>query len=79
MYVKESFSVESRGKSVETIAYVMVPGHSAGMPSSWYYQTIADGYQQLGFGLNVLQEALDRSRNQMDQEMSLRGGGFYFE
>jgi gamma-glutamylcyclotransferase (GGCT)/AIG2-like uncharacterized protein YtfP len=61
-YWKEDIRVESEGKAVTAMAYVMTPGHRHGLPSEGYYEIIAEGYEECGFDAAVLERAVERSR-----------------
>ena len=66
-YRKEIHEIELGGKTVPAMVYVMNDGHDYGEPSSYYYNTIREGYEsaiQSGmteFDLNYLDDAVGRS------------------
>lgn len=61
LYRKESIQVETDGKSLTAMVYVMNEGHSLGMPSDYYLNTILEGYEEAGFDTNILMEAVELS------------------
>lgn len=61
-YWKEELGLELDGQSVTAMAYVMTPGHQPGIPSDGYYEIIAEGYEECGFDVTVLERAVERSR-----------------
>ena len=68
-YGKQMMDVELGDKSVPAMAYVMTPGHSAGYPSEFYLNVIAEGYKSAGFDLGILDAAVERTKNIMAEEM----------
>lgn len=68
LYRKEMMEVELDGKAVSAMVYVMNDGRSLAMPSDFYYQVIEEGYKTAGFDTEVLDAALDRTEELMDQE-----------
>ena len=69
LYGKRMMDVELDGRPVSVMVYVMTPGHEAGYPSQHYLNVIAEGYQSAGFDLAVLDAAVDRTEEIMQQEM----------
>lgn len=67
-YEKENMALSIDGKEVNAFVYVMTEGHRLGMPSQYYVDVIAQGYQSAGFDLNVLQEAITETSQRMSQE-----------
>ncbi|MDD3227618.1 MAG: gamma-glutamylcyclotransferase [Oscillospiraceae bacterium] len=67
-YGKEDMSLSLDGKEVNAFVYVMTEGHPLGMPSQYYVDVIADGYQTAGFDLNILQEAITETAQRMTKE-----------
>lgn len=65
LYEKETVTVTWGDREVEAMSYVMTPGHEPGLPSSRYYDVIADGYRIMGFDLSVLEAAVQRSAELM--------------
>lgn len=68
LYRKEMVDVELEGETVSAMVYVMNDGRPLGIPSYYYYETIEDGYEAAGFDTAVLEQALDRTDELMDQE-----------
>ncbi len=67
-YEKESMALSLDGKEVNAFVYVMTEGHRLGMPSQYYVDVIAQGYQSAGFDLEILQEAITETSHRMSQE-----------
>lgn len=67
-YEKENMALSLDGKEVNAFVYVMTEGHRLGMPSQYYVDVIAEGYQSAGFDLNILQEAITQAAQRMSQE-----------
>lgn len=67
-YEKENMALSLDGKEVNAFVYVMTEGHRLGMPSQYYVDVIAEGYQSAGFDLNILQEAITQTAQQMTEE-----------
>ena len=70
LYRKEMMEVEMEGKTVSAMVYVMNDGRSLSLPSERYYSVIEDGYKAAGFHTDVLEQALSRTLEKMDQEES---------
>lgn len=70
LYRKEMIDVEMEGKTVSAMVYVMNDGRSLSLPSERYYGVIEDGYKAAGFHTAVLEQALARTLEKMDQEES---------
>lgn len=68
LYRKEEMEVELEGKSVSAMVYVMNDGRRAALPSDLYYEVIAQGYRTAGLDEGVLEQALERTREVMEQE-----------
>ena len=66
--------MELEGKKVSAMVYVMNDGRQAVMPSGYYYDVIAEGYQTAGMDEDVLKAALERTKEVMEQERSNRIG-----
>lgn len=60
-YGKEMLEVELDGRNVSAMAYIMTPGHSFGVPSDYYIDTIEQGYETAGFDTQVLTDAIERA------------------
>ena len=74
LYRKENLEVELEGKRVSAMVYVMNDGRQAAMPSGFYYDVIAEGYRTAGMDEEVLRQALERTKEVMEQERSSRMG-----
>lgn len=74
LYRKENMEVEIEGKNVSAMVYVMNDGRQAAMPHSGYYHVIAEGYRTAGMDMHVLEQALERTKEVMEQERSNRIG-----
>lgn len=70
LYEKEMVPLEMDGRQIEATVYVMTPGHHAGMPSLDYFRTILEGYKMAGFDASVLEQAVNRSMELMEQEQA---------
>lgn len=63
LYRKEMLRVPVDGKRVCAMVYIMnEAGHSYGLPSVGYYNTIFQGYQSAGFDTEILRQAAEDSR-----------------
>ncbi len=56
-YRKETVAVELGSKTVSAMLYVMNDGHELGRPSKYYFNTILEGYDDVGLDKNKLYEA----------------------
>lgn len=70
LYRKEMMEVELEGEMVSAMVYVMNNGRYFGMPSQHYYDVIKEGYITAGFDTDVLEKALDRTEELLEQERS---------
>ena len=66
--------MELEGKNVSAMVYVMNDGRQAAMPSGFYYDVIAEGYRTAGMDEEVLKQALERTKEVMEQERSSQIG-----
>lgn len=62
-YRKEYFSLIVGGKKIKAMIYVMNDEFSYHLPSKSYVKTCEQGYSHFGFDTNLLQEALEYSKN----------------
>lgn len=62
-YRKEYFSLIISGKKIKAMIYVMNDEFSYHLPSKSYIKTCEQGYNYFGFDTNLLQEALEYSKN----------------
>lgn len=70
LYRKEMMEVELEGEMVSAMVYMMNNGRYLGMPSQYYYDVIKEGYITAGFDTDVLEKALDRTEELLEQERS---------
>lgn len=59
LYEKQVFPVTVKGKKVRALIYIMTPGHKIAPPSSYYLNTIMEGYDHFGFDTAPLLEAVE--------------------
>jgi gamma-glutamylcyclotransferase (GGCT)/AIG2-like uncharacterized protein YtfP len=64
LYRKEYVEVEVRGRTMKAMVYLMNNGRPA-MPSTGYYRTIAEGYDDVGLDLAYLDAALKDTQRRM--------------
>jgi gamma-glutamylcyclotransferase (GGCT)/AIG2-like uncharacterized protein YtfP len=64
LYGKERVEVDVRGKTVRAMVYIMNGGRPQ-MPSTGYYRTIAEGYDDVGLDLAYLEAALKDTQKRM--------------
>jgi gamma-glutamylcyclotransferase (GGCT)/AIG2-like uncharacterized protein YtfP len=64
LYRKETVELEVRGKTVKAMVYLMNQGRPA-MPSTAYYRTIAEGYDDTGLDISYLEAALKDTKARM--------------
>ena len=60
-YGKQMMEVDLNGKKVSAMVYVMTPGYEFGVPSDRYADTILKGYEEAGFDLQILEDAIDHA------------------
>lgn len=70
LYRKKMMEVELEGEMVSAMVYVMNNGRYFGMPSQYYCDVIKEGYITAGFDTDVLEKALDRTEELLEQERS---------
>jgi len=59
LYRKENLRVTVNGKRISAMVYIMnEANHSYGTPSTGYLATIFEGYEDSGFNLEVLRQAI---------------------
>lgn len=69
-YRKETIHVEIEGKMQDAMVYIMNGAHGLELPSSRYWHTVWEGYEENGLDTGVLEIALERSEwalGMMDQ------------
>lgn len=64
LYRKENVEVEVRGEKLQTMVYIMNEG-TPNLPTPSYYETIADGYADVGLDPIFLKDALDDTMKRM--------------
>ncbi|WIV13591.1 gamma-glutamylcyclotransferase family protein [Proteiniborus sp. MB09-C3] len=69
-YEKENMEIVLNGRTVSAMVYVMTPGHELGIPSERYKISIEDGYMDAGFDADILQNAVDKIKVKMEDEMN---------
>ena len=62
LYEKQTFIVPFGDGTIETMAYIMSPGHEIAVPTRYYLATIVEGYQDFGFNVAPLLMAAARTR-----------------
>lgn len=67
-YEKETMELELNGETVSAFVYVMTEGHRLGMPSASYLKTIEEGYKTAGFDTEVLETAIEHTKEKMELE-----------
>ena len=68
LYGKEELSFSGADGPVSAMLYRMTPGHPAGRPSDFYYNTLEEGYRACGFPVSGLELALEQTLAEMAQE-----------
>lgn len=61
-YFKQSINVLVNGQEVKAMAYIMRLDATVGYPSSFYIDTLQQGYLDFGFDMSILLEALNRCK-----------------
>ena len=56
-YFKQDIEVDLGDRSVTAMAYLMDQQQKIGMPSTWYYSTVLEGYRDCGLDETVLESA----------------------
>lgn len=72
LYSKETVKLNIEGREVETMVYIMNGGQVA-PPNKSYYNIIAEGYKDLGFDIDILNDAVYRAlefNQNKDMELS---------
>lgn len=68
-YGKENMEIVLNGRTVSAMVYVMTPGHELGIPSERYKISIEDGYMDAGFDTDILQDAVNKAKGRMEEDM----------
>jgi len=58
LYRKEILKVKVNGKTVKAMVYIMNGGRPLGKPSSYYFNTILEGYRSAEFDVDILTKAV---------------------
>lgn len=58
-YFKQNMEVNLKGKKIDAMVYIMTKGKPLGLPSSYYYGIIKDGYESANLDCNILNEAVE--------------------
>ena len=66
LYRKEFITVELKGKTVRAMVYLMNGGMPC-MPSKWYLDAIAQGYEDVGLDTVHLTKALEHTKQRMTE------------
>lgn len=64
LYRKEMIEVDMEKGKVQAMVYIMNKG-TPGLPSESYFNTIAKGYDDVGFDTSYLNEALEDTKNRI--------------
>lgn len=65
LYYKEDIPVLLKGKTENTMAYIMAKDQTFGVPSEEYYDVLRHAYQKFEFPMDILTEAYEVSKAQM--------------
>jgi len=65
LYERRLLAVETESGPLEAIAYVMASDDYLGLPSPWYFERIARGYDDWGLPRATLASALRATREQL--------------
>lgn len=68
-YGKTNLTVQTENGCESIMAYTMNKGHRLGMPSDTYLNTIAKGYRDAGFDVDILMGSVSRCRDLLQKEM----------
>ena len=68
-YEKQVIELPLDDRTVPAMVYIMTPRHRLGYPSSYYYNTIRDGYKTAGFDTAILEQAVDYTEQLMESEL----------
>jgi gamma-glutamylcyclotransferase (GGCT)/AIG2-like uncharacterized protein YtfP len=60
-YYKQNMPIAIGNKQDTAMVYIMSPKRDFGIPSNRYYNTLLEGYDKLGFNVNILNDAVDKS------------------
>lgn len=60
-YFKENICVTFKGEEISAMVYIMDLKQSFGIPTDAYYDTVAQGYMDCSFDIDVLDKAVNES------------------
>ncbi|SNX53648.1 gamma-glutamylcyclotransferase family protein [Thermoanaerobacterium sp. RBIITD] len=63
LYRKEIVEAIYEGKPIRAMVYIMNPGNDIGRPSKRYYNIIKQGYEDVGFDTELLEQMLKNQYN----------------
>ena len=69
LYGKTYLTVQTENGCESIMAYTMNEGHRLGVPSDTYLNTIAKGYRDAGFDVDILMNSVSHCRNLLQKEM----------
>lgn len=61
LYRKETVKVKLGRKNIEAMVYIMNEGRPCSSPSCYYYSVILEGYNDAGFDVGILKQAVRNS------------------
>ncbi len=64
-YGKENMTVILDGEPLKAMVYTMPTHHELGLPSQYYVDTVAEGYETAGFDLKILEDSIDNTYKKM--------------
>jgi gamma-glutamylcyclotransferase (GGCT)/AIG2-like uncharacterized protein YtfP len=73
LYRKEVIGITVRGKRMRAMVYLMNAGQPA-MPSAGYFNTIAEGYDEVGLDAKYLEEALADTKSRINKPKEAGNG-----
>ena len=62
LYRKETIDVQTDGGAIQAMVYVMNEGRTAGSPSRYYLDIIAQGYEEAGLSKEALYESAFKTK-----------------
>lgn len=68
-YTKEYLTVEVNGEMKEALVYIMAP-HPFGIPTDGYLNTIARGYKDFNFPVDILNQAVKHAQQNLKLRMA---------
>ena len=69
LYRKEMLKVRLGGKTVSVMVYIMNGGYPLGLPGTYYFNIIREGYKSAGFDVDILHEAAKKSSKKGESYM----------